>query len=96
MKSEITDEDMMIHILNNLPKEYENLVEVAEQKLDDKSDPLDLEGLKTLLRRKYQRIKRLDSENDKEEEALLTRGTYKGRCHKCGQWGHKRADCKSN
>ena len=36
------------------------------------------------------------NDNDDEEsvdEALVTNGKFKGRCHKCGQYGHKGANC---
>ena len=35
MKSVISEEDLLIHILNNLPKEYELTVETAEKDLNE-------------------------------------------------------------
>ena len=46
MNNEISDEDMMMHILNNLPEEYDTVVEAMERKLDDLVDPLTLRNLK--------------------------------------------------
>ena len=36
----ISDKDFMIHILANLPEEYESKVESLENKLDNEDDPL--------------------------------------------------------
>ena len=33
MGHEVSDEDMMVHILHNLPKEYENTIEIMEIEL---------------------------------------------------------------
>jgi len=49
MGNEISDEDMMIHIMNNLPQEYDTVVEAMERKLDDLVDPLTLRNLKNEL-----------------------------------------------
>ena len=35
MVIEINDEDLMTHILNNLPLEYENVEERIDRRLDD-------------------------------------------------------------
>ena len=45
MQSVITDTDLMIHVLNNLPIEYETLVEKLELEIETKMNPLTLEGL---------------------------------------------------
>ena len=71
MSNEISDEDVMIHILNNLPEEYDTVVEAMERKLDNSVDLFTLRNLKNELMLKYNRIKKNkgiseDSENDKE------------------------------
>ena len=88
MSNEISDEDMMIHILNNLPEEYNTVVETMERKLDDLVDPLTLSNLKNDLMLKYNKIKKNkevseDSENDKEGQDTALVGytkNFKGRC----------------
>ena len=56
MKHIISEEDMLIHILNNLPNEYVNIVELLERKIGADSDPLTLIDLRDELTVKYQRI----------------------------------------
>ena len=94
LKSEITDEDLIIHILNNLPEEYENMVEAMEIELEDRSNPLKLKTVRERLRSKFQRLKkRNDIEDDK---ALIVRHQqFKGTCRNCGKYGHKAKDCRS-
>ena len=52
MGSEMTEEDFKIHVLNNLPKEYESLIE----KLISDIDILKMEDLREELQSKYNRI----------------------------------------
>ena len=58
MQSVITDTDLMIHVLNNLPIEYETLVEKLELEIEAKMNPLTLEGLRAQLRSKYCRYRK--------------------------------------
>jgi hypothetical protein len=39
--------------------------------------------------------KRIDALDRKKGKASSSSGGFKGKCHKCHQWGHKQADCKS-
>jgi hypothetical protein len=52
VNSPISDEDLIVHILNNLPKEYETVVEAMEREID----VLLLSELREELRNKYERI----------------------------------------
>ena len=36
------------------------------------------------------------SDVEEEAETALFSKQFKGRCHKCGKWGHKSTDCKEN
>ena len=94
------DKDVMIHILNNLPVEYENTVETLERRLDDTLDPLSIEIIREELSLKYEKIKRAlglddDDASEKEETALLSGGfqKFKERCYGCGKFGHKSQLC---
>ena len=46
MKSNISDEDFLIHILNNLPEEYDMEVKILESKLSSTTDPLTLQMIR--------------------------------------------------
>ena len=58
MKSIISEEDLLIHILNNLPKEYESTIETAEKDLNDGT--LSIESLRTIMRARYNRMKKYE------------------------------------
>ena len=104
----INDDDLIIHILNNLPEKYDNLVENLEAKMDV-TNPLTLEELRESLSLKFTKWKvraekngmdGFDAESDEEENseeiALVAGGfkkPFKGRCNVCGRFGHKAVDC---
>ncbi len=90
--STLSEDDMLEHALNNLPKEYEVVVSKLEDHLGSKSDPLTIGDLRTQLNLKYQRITNSsntrgggsNSNNEDEVETALFAGGSKG---KCDQWG---------
>ena len=105
----IDDDDLVIHILNNLPEKYDNLVENLEAKMSV-SSPLTLEELRVSLSLKFTKWKvraekngetgfdeGSDDDEDEEETALMANGgfkkPFKGRCHSCGKFGHKSVEC---
>jgi len=77
MRNRIIDEDFMIHILNNLPVEYDTVVEAMERKLDDLADPFTTQDLKNEPTLKYNRIKKNEvmieetEVNENEETTLV-------------------------
>jgi len=99
MKSVVTDEDLMIHILNNLPKDYDAIVEQLEDDLAASGpNKLTLERVRDKLRIKFQRLHRDDAADQKE--TALAAGNFlpkfKGLCRVCGKQGHKGSDCWQN
>ena len=92
----------MMHIMNNLPSSYDSLIENLEDRLDSIVDPLTISMLRDKLSEKYKKIKKRkgikaydsDDSDDDEEKALFAK-TFKGRCRKCGKFGHKAVDCSS-
>jgi gag-polypeptide of LTR copia-type len=58
----ITNADLIIYILNNLPYDYENLVENLEDNLE--AGDMDLDKLKSRLRAKFRRF--VEKEKEKE------------------------------
>ena len=81
----LSDRDVMIHILGTLPRAYNNMVDMAEKDLMTGS--LTIEGLRELLRIKFEKIKGSTS-----NVALFTK-QFKGSCRVCGKIGHKAIDC---
>ena len=92
LKISIEDDDMILHILNNLPKEYATTIEICEEDLS--INKLDLETLRARLRSKYQRYQREKTESKTEPVALIGQRQYKGLgCNHCGKPGHASKDC---
>ena len=67
MSSKISEEDFKIHILNNLPKEYESLI----KKLIPDIDILKSEDLREELQSKYNCIMKYNDKNENNEEQAL-------------------------
>ena len=91
----------MTHILNNLPEEYDMVVEAMDTRLDDVVVQFTLGNVKNELNLKYKRIKKNkrvneddeDDEDDEEDQdtALVEYTKYfKGRCYSCRDFGHKK------
>ena len=98
--SKISDVDFMIHVLNNLPREYEVSQAKLEDRLNDDIDPLTIEEIRTELNLKFSRMnpkKNVETEAEESDETALFGGGFSGTCHGCGERGHKKPDCpKSN
>ena len=97
ISSKMTDQDFMIHILNNLPEEYDVVLDGMESRLmleESDSNKLTIENIRDKLNNRYERIIK-NEEADLEEKALIAfKKQYKGRCSKCGEYGHKSGDWK--
>ena len=90
----MTEEDFKIHVLNNLPKEYESLI----KKLIPDIDILKTEDLREELQSKYNRIMKYNNGNKNEEEQALTTNQpfkkFEGKRLQCGKQGHKAINCR--
>jgi len=105
MKASIDDDDLIVYVLNNLPKEYDMIVKQLEDDLHHTGDrKLTLERVRDMLRIKFQRIKKGHTDTADNEAALVTHnggsqgggGKFKGLCRVCGKYGLKGTDCWSN
>ena len=56
MGHKITKEDFMMHVIGNLPEEYESKVETLEKDLDHQYDPLTVERITNKLNMKHKKI----------------------------------------
>ena len=103
MRIQIDDEYLMMHIINNLPRRYDNLIENPEDRLDSIVDPLTISMLRDKLSKKYEKIKKRkgvkhnkSDDSDEDGERSLFAKTFKGRCCKFGKLGHDVVDCRSD
>ncbi len=84
------DDDMILHILNSLPKEYETVVELCEEDLTRGN--INLVTVKERIRARYKRLLKTNSD-EQEAIALMAKAQFKKACTVCGKIGHKGADC---
>jgi gag-polypeptide of LTR copia-type len=85
----ISEMDLIIHIIHNLPSEYETNIEFIENELE--MDTGSLDRVRERLRSKFERICKTFKENEK---ALVSFQKYKGNCTYCGIYGHKGSECR--
>ncbi len=96
--STMTDEDIIVHILNNLTDDYEVQLSKLEEKLGSTMNTLTIEDVRAELQLKFARMKTKKNAKNEEKEtekALAAASKYKGTCTFCGKIGHKAADCYS-
>jgi len=95
--STIMDEDIMVHILNNLTDDYRVQLSKLEEKLGAATNPLTIDDVHMELCLRYAQMKTkkssLESKQKDSEKALVATGKYKGTCTFCGKIGHKATDC---
>src|SRR5210317_2419498 len=83
---------MVMHILNNLPKEYDMLVSILEHELNSPNTTLSLSRLHVEVRAVYQRLELTNKSSN--DEAYVNYRSFKGRCRECGKIGHKAQECR--
>ena len=86
----IDEDDLILHILNHLPKEYETVVELCEEDLSRGN--INLNTVKERIRARFTRLQKLMDDPD-EAVALMMKSQFKGACTVCGKIGHKGTDC---
>ena len=87
----IEEKSLLIHVMNNLPEEYVNTVEILENRIDSEDDPLSIDELREKLSAKYDKLQVRKKYVDRE--LALYANNFKGRCRACGKFGHKAAEC---
>jgi len=88
----MSDMEFMIHVLNNLPEEYDVVLDSLENRLVSTGEErLTLESLREKLNSRFERITSKEREKDCNEKALAAgfNVQFKGTCCKCGEYGHK-------
>jgi len=93
--SNMTDDDLLEHALNNVPKAYDVEVTMMEERLGATENPLTILELCERLNLRYQKLKQ-EGKTDRNkplDETALFAGGFKGKCNNCGAWGHKSVEC---
>jgi gag-polypeptide of LTR copia-type len=92
MGSSMSDNQFMIHILNNLTSDYELQLALMERRIGDKEKPLTVDEIRDELNLCFERLSMKSASNNEsdvlEEQALFS-GRFKGVCQNCGMIGHK-------
>jgi hypothetical protein len=93
MGSTTKEDQFLVHILNNLSKEYELQVLLMEKRIGSTIDPLSVEDLRADINSQFERLHMSEDENNSTSEGnALNAFQFKGRCHNCGKYGHKGAN----
>ena len=80
----------MIHDLNNLPKEYDVILNGLENRLMATEDDALMIDVSKKLNRWYQKYKNKKEAKVEKEKALDAQNKqHKEQCRKCGNYGHK-------
>ncbi len=80
----IEDEDLILHVLNHLPKE------LCEEDLT--RGKISLMTVKERIRAHYNRLQKVNEESE-EAITLMMKSQFKKACSVCGEIGHKGPDC---
>jgi gag-polypeptide of LTR copia-type/Zinc knuckle len=97
MGSSNSDNQFMIHMLNNLTSDYELQLALMEKRVGDAEKPLTVEEIKAELSLRFEMLYMNANGNEEGEvleEHTLCTGQFKGKCRNCGQFGHKAFQCK--
>ena len=90
----------MIHVLINLPKEYDVILNGLENQLmATADDALTIDLICKKLNHRYEKIKSKKEEKTEKEKAMgAYNKQYKQPCQKCGKYSHKPGDrrCPEN
>ena len=91
----ISDHDLKIHILNNLPSAYDATVEIIEADIKNYTIP----RIRPKLNQIYQKFLRRGNKSKSApvpegiEATMFLATAFKGRCYNCGKFGHKSTEC---
>jgi hypothetical protein len=96
MGSFMTENQFMIHVLNNLTSDYDLQLALMERRVGDADEPITIEEIRGELNLKFERLNMKSSRNEEGEvlkELSLFSGQFKGKYQYYGQVGHKSFQC---
>ena len=82
---------MMYCILSNLPEEYQTIVEILEENLDEKEGLLNIEKIHDNLSVKFNQMNEQSGPRNsiEDENFLYVKSQYRSTCTTCRKYGHK-------
>ena len=97
----ISDESIMIQVINGLPKAYD--IETNKLETDLENGSIDITDIRLKLNTRYESLENEDEDdNEKEDETAMTidgprrfKKQFKGWWNKCGKYGHRAIHCRS-
>jgi hypothetical protein len=96
--SRISDDQFILHILNNMADDYKLQLAMMEKWLDDKMNLRTVNEIRDDLNLRFERLNiksNEDNENGNNQDVALFGGQFHGKCRNCGVIGHKARDCKN-
>ena len=94
--SDVTDHDIMAHVLNNLHSDYDPITDGLERQFNEGTLTLDI--LREKLQSRFKRLARIEDEEEDYDTNLMVinkfRKKFKGVCWVCGRRGHKSSECE--
>ena len=96
LSAKMTDQDFMIHVLNNLPVEYDVVLDGMESRLmlpDGDANKLTIEDVRDKLNNRFERMDERESQTKEEVAFANFTKQFKGICRNCGKYGHKAFEC---
>jgi hypothetical protein len=90
--SSVSDNQFILHILNNMTDDYDLQLAMMEKRVTDKSNPLTIDKIRDDLNLIFERLNEKQNEkivDDNNQEAEFFGDQFKGKCQNCGAIGHK-------
>ena len=92
LKVPFSEARLIGHILTNLPSAYDSTVEAIQREMIVRDMVPSMEDILVQIRTKFKLME--GRKVSEENETVLLFNQFKGRCHKCGEFGHKAVTCK--
>jgi hypothetical protein len=90
--SSISDNQFILHIIDNMTDYYDLQLAMMEKRVTDKSNPLTIDEIRDDLSLRFERSnekQNKQSKNDKNQEVALFGGQFRGKCRNRGAIGYE-------
>jgi hypothetical protein len=98
MGSSISENQFMIHLLNNLTTFYDLQISLLKKRIRGEDEPLTIEAIRTELSLRFETLSmkctKIEESEELEDQGLFS-VQFKSNCRKCGWIGQKSFQCKN-